>query len=152
MQQVCEHSLDDVKNDLSHGWVCSACGYKPGKRLELKPNHFLELVKRGIKEYLDHVRGCEAELRDYVSDTPAANPLLGLLSDPAEQSALDALQDATMRQSANALARRAQKSRSMSSLNLKPKLLDSTKLAKRILKKLADAVREELAPYVRRLR
>ena len=98
MQQVCEQSLDDVKNDLFHGWVCSTCGYKPGKRLELKPDHFLELVERGIKEYLDHVRGCEAELRDYVSDTPAANPLLGLLSDPVEQSTLDALQDATMRQ------------------------------------------------------
>lgn len=98
VQQVCERSLDDVKSDLSHGWVCSACGYKPGKRLELKPDHFLELVGRGIKEYLDHVRGCEAELRDYISDTPAANPLLGLLGDPAEPSALDTLQDATMRQ------------------------------------------------------
>ncbi|HFT0375063.1 TPA: hypothetical protein ACH1TY_001255 [Enterobacter mori] len=98
VQQVCEESLDEVKSDLSHGWVCSACGYKPGKRLELKPDHFLGLVKRGIKEYLDHVRGCEAELRDYISDTPAANPLLGLLSDPAEQSALDALEEAPMRQ------------------------------------------------------
>jgi hypothetical protein len=41
---------------------------------------------------------CEVEFRDYVSDTPAANPLLGLLGDPVEQSALDTLQDATMRQ------------------------------------------------------
>ncbi|MGB4098947.1 MAG: hypothetical protein WBM02_06020 [bacterium] len=98
VQQVCEQSWDDVKNDLFHGWLCSACGYKLGKRLELKPDHFLELVERGIKEYLDHVRGCEAELRDYVSDTPAAIPLLGLLSDPAEQSALDALHEVPMRQ------------------------------------------------------
>lgn len=98
VQQVCEQSLDEVKSDLSHAWVCSACAYKPGKRLELKPGHFLGLVERGIKEYLDHVRGCEAELRDYISDTPAANPLLGLLGDPAEPSALDMLQDATMRQ------------------------------------------------------
>ncbi|AKB08529.1 TPA: hypothetical protein ACMDV4_001028 [Vibrio cholerae] len=98
VQQVCEQSLDDVKSDLSHGWVCSACGYRPGKRLELKPDHFLGLVERGIKEYLDHVRGCEAELQDYISDTPAANPLLGLLSNPVEQSALDALQEAPMRQ------------------------------------------------------
>jgi hypothetical protein len=91
VQQVCEQSPDDLKNDLSHGWVCSTCGYKPGKRLEFKPDHFLELVERGVKEYLDHVRGFEAELRDYVSDTPAANPLLGLLSDPAEPTGIDAL-------------------------------------------------------------
>ena len=98
VQQVCDHSLDDVKNDLNHGWVCSTCGYKPGLRLELKPDHFLGFVDRGIKEYLDHVRGCEAELRDYVSDTLAANSLLGLLSDPVEQSALDSLHDSAMRQ------------------------------------------------------
>jgi hypothetical protein len=105
VQQVCEQGLDDVKSDLSHGWVCSVCGYKPGKCLELKPDHYLGLVDRGIKEYLDHVRGCEAELRDYVSDTPSANPLLGLLSDPAEESALDSLQDAALRQHlADALA------------------------------------------------
>lgn len=97
VQQVCEKGLDDVKSDLSHGWVCSACSYRPGKRVELQPNYFLELVERGINEYLDHVRGCEAELRDYVSDTPVANPLLGLLNDPAELSALDELQDAAMR-------------------------------------------------------
>lgn len=98
VQHVCEQSLDDLKSDLSNSWVCSACRYKPGKRLELKPDHFLELVERGIKEYLDHVRGCEAELRDYVADSAAAAPLLGLLNDPAEQSALDALQDVMMRQ------------------------------------------------------
>ncbi|MCY9666475.1 DUF2570 domain-containing protein [Paenibacillus alginolyticus] len=97
VQQVCEQKLDDVKTDLSNGWVCSACGYKPSKRLEIKPDHILELVQRGIKEFLDHVRGCEAELRDYVSDTPAANPLIGLLNDPADSSALEALQDAAMR-------------------------------------------------------
>lgn len=97
VQQVCEQNLDDVKADLSNGWMCSACDYKPGKRLEIKPDHFLGLVERGIKEFLDHVRGCAAELRDYVSDTPAANPLLGLLSDPADLSALEALQDAAMR-------------------------------------------------------
>lgn len=97
VQQVCEQGLDELKSDLSHGWVCSACGYKPGKRLEIKPDHFLELVERGIREFLDHVRGCEAELRDYVSDTPAANPLLGLLNNPADLSALEALQGAAMR-------------------------------------------------------
>ena len=151
VQQVCEQNLDDVRNDLSHGWVCSVCGYKPGKRLELKPDHFLGLVERGIKEYLDHVRGCEAELRDYVSDTPDANPLLGLLSDPAEQSALDSLQDAAMRQHlANALAEaEAQKIKVDELLeNLKPKLLGFYKTGEEdFSKKLADAVREELAPY-----
>ena len=96
VQQVCEQSLDDVKSDLSHGWVCATCGYKLGKRLALKPDHFLSLIERGIKEYLDHVRGCEADLRDYVSDTPAAISLLGLLTDPPEPGAIDALQDCTM--------------------------------------------------------
>ena len=126
VQEVCEQRLDDVKSDLSRGWVCSACGYKPGKRLELKPNHFQELIGRGIKEYLDHVRGCEAELRDYVSDTPAANPLLGLLSDPAEQSALDALQEAPMRQHlAEALAEAQSVKVNVDDLldQLKPRLL-----------------------------
>jgi len=36
VQQVYERGLDDVKSDLSHDWVCSACGYKPGKWLEFK--------------------------------------------------------------------------------------------------------------------
>jgi hypothetical protein len=131
--------------------VCSACGYRPGKRLELKPDHFLGLVERGIKEYLDHVRGCEAELRDYISDTPAANPLLGLLSVPAEQSALDALQEAPMRQHlAEALAEAEAEKIKVDELleNLKPKLLGFYKTGEEDFhKKLADAVREELAPY-----
>ena len=97
VQQVCEQNLEEVKADLSKGWICSSCGYKSGKKLEIKPEHILALVQRGIKEFLDHVRGCEAELRDYVSDTPAASPLLGLLSDPVESSAVDLLDDAVMR-------------------------------------------------------
>ena len=147
VQQVCEQSLDDVKNDLSHGWVCSACGYKPGKRLELKPDHFLGLVDRGIKEYLDHVRGCEAELRDYVSDTPAANPLLGLLSDPAEQSALDALQDATMRQHlAEALAEAEAVKVNVDDLldQLKPRLLGFFKGGRREFEQYVQGALGEL--------
>ena len=97
VQQVCEQNLEEVKADLSKGWVCSSCGYKPGKTLDIKHERFLELVQRGIKEFLDHIRGCGAEIRDYVSDTPAAAPLLELLSDPAELSALDSLQDEAMR-------------------------------------------------------
>lgn len=151
VQQVCEQSLDDVKNDLSHGWVCSTCGYKPGKRLELKPDHFLELVERGTKEYLDHVQGCGAELRDYISDMPAANSLLGLLNDPAEPTALDALQDAGMRQHlAEALADAEAESIKIEELlnKLKPKLLGFYKTGELdFSKKLADAVRDELAPY-----
>jgi len=147
VQQVCEQSLDDVKSDLSHGWVCSACGYKPGKRLKLKPDHFLELVERGIKEYLDHVRGCEAELRDYVSDTPAANPLLGLLSDPAEQSALDALQDATMRQHlAEALAEAEAVKVNVDDLldQLKPRLLGFFKGGRREFEQYVQGALGEL--------
>lgn len=48
----------------------------------------------------------QAELRDYVSDTPAAKPLLGLLSDRAEPSALDAMQNDTMGQHRKPLPRR----------------------------------------------
>lgn len=151
VQQVCEQNLDDVKSDLSHGWVCATCGYKPGKRLELKPEHFLELVERGIKEYLDHVRGCAAELSDYVSDTPAANPLLGLLSNPAGSDSLDALQDAAMRQHlADALAEAEAEKIKIEDLleKLKPKLLGFYKTGEEdFSKKFADSVREELAPY-----
>jgi len=152
VQQVCNQSLDDVKSALSLGWVCSVCGYKPGRRLELKADHFLGLVERGIKEYLDHVRGCEAELRDYVSDTPAANPLLGLLSNPAEQSALDALQDATMRRHlAEALAEAEAEKIKIEILleNLKPKLLGFYKSGEEdFSKKLAESFQEELAPFI----
>jgi hypothetical protein len=97
VQQVCEQNLEEVKTDLTKGWLCSSCGYKPGKKLEIKPDYFLGLVQRGTKEFLDHVRGCEDEILDYVTDTPAANPLLGLLKDPADSSALEALQDAAIR-------------------------------------------------------
>jgi len=152
VQQVCEQSLDDVKSDLSHGWVCSVCGYKPGKRLELKSDHFLRLVDRGIKEYLDHVRGCEAEIRDYVSDMPAAKPLLGLPSDPAEPSALDALQDATMRRHlAAALAEAEAEKIKIEVLleNLKPKLLGFYKSGEEdFSKKFAESFQEELAPFI----
>jgi hypothetical protein len=147
MQQVCKQGLDDVKNDLSHGWVCSACAYKPGKRLELKPDHFLGLVERGIKEYLDHVRGCEAELRDYVSDAPASNPLLGLLGVPAEQSALDALQDATMRQHlADALAETEAVKVNVDELldQLKPRLLGFFKGGRREFEQYVQGALGEL--------
>lgn len=97
VQQVCEQNLEQVKADLSKGWICSSCCYKPGKKLEVKPENILALVQRGIKEFLDHVRGCEAELRDYVNDTPSAIPLLGLLSDPADPSSLETLKDSDMR-------------------------------------------------------
>jgi len=151
VQQVCDKILDEVKSDLSHSWVCSACGYKPGKRLELKSDHFLKLVERGIKEYLDHIRGCEAELRDYVIDTPAANPLLGLLSDPAEPDAVDALKDTTLRQHlAEALAEAEAEKIKIDELldNLKPKLLGFYKTGEDdFSKRFADTVREELAPY-----
>jgi hypothetical protein len=140
-----------VKSDLSHGWVCSVCGYKPSKRLGLKPDHFLGLVDRGIKEYLDHVRGCDAEIRDYVSDTPAANHLLGLLSAPAANSALDALKDITMRQHlAEALAEaEAEKIRIDEFLErIKPKLLGYYKSGEETFsKRFADSIHEELSIY-----
>lgn len=151
VQQVCERSLDDLKSDLSHGWVCSVCGYKPGKRLALKPDHFLGLVERGIKEYLDHVRGCEAELRDYVSDTPAGNPLLGLLGDPPGPDAINALQDAAMRRHlAEALAETEVATIDVDELldQLKPRLLGFYKNgAEDFSRKFSDAWLEVLAPY-----
>ena len=77
--------------------------------------------------------------------------MLGLLSDPAEQSALDALQDATMRQHlADALAEAEAEKIKVDELldKLKPKLLGFYKTGEDdFSKKLADAVREELAPY-----
>jgi hypothetical protein len=94
---------------------------------------------------------CAAELRDYVSDTSAANPSLGLLGDPAELSALDALQDATMRQHlAEALAEAEAAKIKIEDLleKLKPKLLGFYKTGGEYFsKKFAASVCEELAPY-----
>lgn len=98
IQKVCEKSLEEVKADLSNAWICSSCEYKPGNKVDIKSEQFLTLVNRGIKEYIDHIRGCEAELKDYVMEFPAATPLLGLLNDPVEPSALDSLQDKIMRE------------------------------------------------------
>lgn len=151
VEQVCEQNLEEVKTDLSKGWVCSSCGYKPGKKLEIKPEHFLGLVQRGIKEFLDHVRGCEAELRDYVSDTPAAKPLLGLLSDPADPIAIEALQDAAMREHlAQALAEAEAERINVEDIldNLKIKLIGFYKIGdKDFGKRITECVQEELEPY-----
>jgi hypothetical protein len=152
VQLMCEQNVEEVKADLSNGWLCTSCGYKPGQKLEIKPDHFLGMVQRGIKEYLDHVQGCEAEVRDYVSDTPAANPLLGLLNDPADSTALVALQDATIRgHLANALAEADAERIGIEDLleNLKPKLLGFYKSGEEdFSKKFADSIKEELAPFI----
>lgn len=97
VKSVCERNLEQIKTDLQNSWVCSACGYKPGKMRDFIAEEYLELVNRGIKEYFDHIRGCAAELKDYVSDTPIAAPLLGLLEEPATEEAVAALNDETMR-------------------------------------------------------
>jgi hypothetical protein len=97
VQQVCERTLNEVKADLDNSWVCSSCGYRPGKKLNLKAEQYLDLILRGIKEYLDHIRGCDSELKDYVADTPAAGPLIGLLDDPVDPNALNALEEESMR-------------------------------------------------------
>lgn len=60
--------LELENNDLSHGWVCSACGYNPGKDLELKLDHFLGLVERGIIE--NTIREELAPYRSKASDKP----------------------------------------------------------------------------------
>ena len=98
VHQVCDRKLDEVKTDLENGWVCSSCGYKLGEKMDLKTEYFLDMVQRGIKEYLEHIRGCDKELRDYVSDTPEASILLGLLSEPADQNSLTALEDEIVRE------------------------------------------------------
>ncbi len=151
VQQLCEQSLDDVKRDLSHGWVCSVCGYQPGRRREFDPEQYLEMVERGIREYLDHVRGCGAELRDYIVDTPDAAPLLGLLSEPVEPDALDALQDSAIRRHlTEALAEAEVEKIKVDELleKLKPKLLGFYKTGEEDFSRtFADSVREELAPY-----
>ncbi|MBW2092945.1 MAG: hypothetical protein JRI34_12590, partial [Deltaproteobacteria bacterium] len=52
---------------------------------------------RGIKEYLDHIRGCADDLRDYVADESVATPLLGLLEEPVTDEAKTALAKEAMR-------------------------------------------------------
>jgi hypothetical protein len=151
VQQICSQTLEQVKVDLAKGWLCSCCGYRPGKIPEIKLEHFLGLAQRGIQEFLDYVRGCEAELRDYVSDTPAAAPLLGLLNDPAEPGVLAALQDVSMRDHlAAALAEADAEKIKIEDLfdKLKPKLLGFYRAGEEdFSKKFADSIREELSPF-----
>ncbi len=97
VSKVCERELADVQADLQNGWICSECGYKPGKTTEFKPEKFLKLIQRGIKEYLDHLTGCADDIKDYVADHSAAKPLLGLLETPVTEEAKEALSDEIMR-------------------------------------------------------
>jgi hypothetical protein len=96
VESICERNLNEIKTDLTEGWVCSVCGYKPGKQQEFKPESYLEMIRRGVKEYLDHIRGCAEDLKDYAADEPAAMTLLGLLEDPATAEAQTALTDEAM--------------------------------------------------------
>ena len=78
---------------------------------------------------------------------PAANPLLGLLGDPVEQSALDALQDATMRQHlADALAEAEAVKVNVDELldQLKPRLLGFFKGGRREFEQYVQGALGEL--------
>ena len=149
--KVCERSTNEVKADLDNGWVCSECGYKPGKHQEFKPEHYLELIQRGIKEYLDHIRGCADDLRDYVADESVATPLLGLLEEPVADEAKTALAEEAMRgHLAQAMAdAQAVKLKIDTVLEkLKPNLLGFYKQGPdEFEQKLIQTVREELAEY-----
>jgi hypothetical protein len=149
--KVCERELADVQSDLQNGWICSECGYKPGKATEFNPEKFLKLIQRGIKEYLDHLSGCADDIKDYVADHSAANPLLGLLEDTVTNEAKDALADESMRTHlAVALADASASKIKVDDLlnNLKPHLLGYYKSGQGELEeRFISAVREELASY-----
>lgn len=96
--QVCGRGINELRADLENGWTCAECGYKPGKTQEFRSDKYLKLIQRGIKEFLDYLNGCADDIGDYVSNHTAAEPLLGLLSDPTTEEAKAALADDAVRQ------------------------------------------------------
>jgi hypothetical protein len=93
--RICERAGAVLEADLQHSWACSDCGYRIGTPAQLPAEELLGLIRTGIGEYLQTVRGCAADLRDYVADHPEAAPLLGLLEEPPD-AGLASLADAGM--------------------------------------------------------
>ena len=95
---ICDRSLPDVRQDLQKHWSCTGCDYKMGTPCMIESAQILEKVATGVGEYLQHIRGCEADIHDYVADRPEAEQLTGLLIDPLSEAVRDALADVTFRQ------------------------------------------------------
>jgi len=151
ISQVCQRELSDVQSDLENGWVCTECGYKPGKTLDFKSEKFLKLIQRGIKEYLDHLAGCADDIRDYVADHSDAVALLGLLENPVTEDDKATLSDEPLRTHlAEALVDASAAKIKVDDLlsKLKPHLLGYYRTGQGELEqKFVFAVREELASY-----
>jgi len=149
--KICDRGLDDLQADLEDGWNCSECSYKPGKAESFESDKYLDLIKRGIKEYLDQLNGCADDIKDYVAEHSTAGPLLGLLDNPVSEDAKKALLDETLRNHlSQALAdASAAKIKVDDLLNkLKPHLLGYYRTGQEELeRKVASAVHEELASY-----
>ena len=110
------------------------------------------MIRWGIGEYLEYIRGCDAEIRDYVSDMSEATPLLGLLDNPQDDmNTLNVIENEAMRQHlSNALMDASAIKINIDGLmnNLKPKLLGFYKMGEvEFNKRLVDAVHETLAHY-----
>ncbi len=151
VSQVCERELADVQADLENDWICSECGYKPGKISDFNPGKYLKLIQRGIKEYLDHLGGCIDDIKDYVADHPAAEVLLGLLENPVTEEAKETLADESMRTHLEeALVDANAKKIKVDELlqKLKPHLLGYYRTGQDELEeKIILSVKEELASY-----
>lgn len=97
VSKVCERELDDVKTDLQNSWICTGCGFKPGKSANFNSEKYLRLIQRGIKEYLDYLSGCADDIKDYVADHDEAQILLGLLEFHISNEVKKALADEAIR-------------------------------------------------------
>ncbi len=151
VSNVCEREPADVQADLQNGWICSECGYKPGKTTNFKPEKYLKLIQRGINECLDYLRGCVDDVKDYVADHSAANPLLGLLEPSVTDEAKEGLADENMRTHlAEALADTSVEKIIIDDLliKLKPHLLGYYRTGQQEFeKKITSALKAELASY-----
>jgi hypothetical protein len=95
---VCSRPPADLRKDLGEGWSCTICGYQIGTPFDLDSEEVLEQVNIGIREYLQHIRGCEADILDYIADHPEEERLADLLVDPLSETVKEAMAHEYFRQ------------------------------------------------------
>jgi hypothetical protein len=97
MTDLCEPTVANLGHDLAVGWKCSVCSYSIGTLAPFSAESVLSNIRRGLDEYLSHVRGFGDSIRDYVSDHPEATALVQLLEDPLPADALSVVADPALR-------------------------------------------------------
>jgi hypothetical protein len=97
VSHICDRVGALLRLDLDSAWGSSSCGYKVATPVTFDSAALQSKVVTGTDEYLQFIRGCSAELKDYVADHPEAAPLLELLNAPLPASVVRTLEDPEMR-------------------------------------------------------